>query len=127
MNAAARGEEVLRANRAARDWAAGLRRWSTSARESSTVQRARAVAARSAVRQLGSNGGGPRPPGLPGLGSVRASDLVDWLVQSHDLTTIEAERAIRVGMLAAGYPADYAEVSAVDAFDVLETAARHRS
>jgi hypothetical protein len=126
MSGAARGEEVLRANRAVREWAAGLRRWSASTRESSTAQRQRAVAAKSSVTQLGGDRGVPRPPtGLPGLGSVRASDLLDWLVQSYDLTASEAERALRVAMLAAGYPADYDEVSAVDAFDVLETAARH--
>lgn len=66
-------------------------------------------------------------PVFPGLGYVRVSELFQVLVDSHGLTVMHAVRELGTAMLAAGYPMDVDEVSAADAFDILDCAVHRRS
>ena len=119
-------DEVLMASRSLREWSVGLRHWSRSARQASCLRRQRA-------QEVNIGGLPQRQAGavavqaLPPLGMVRGSELVSFLVRGHGFGHVEAEAAVAVGMLVAGYPGDYGLVSAADAFDVVEHAVRHRS
>ena len=127
------GNEVLAANRALREWAAALRYWSRAARHSSVMQREHA----GALKGSGRAGYLVEEPGASGydecvedglilLDDVLRSELFTLLVEHHAFSTSEAERALALGLLIAGYPSDFPEILAADAFDIVESALRHR-
>jgi hypothetical protein len=122
---------VLRENRSLRAWSAGLRAWSESTREAVQAQRLQTArhrrrwddgvspSARATVEiaaQL------PRDDRIPRMGPVRTSEMVAILVDSHGLGPTAAARSVLEGLRLAGYPEDDADVSAADAFDIIERA-----
>jgi hypothetical protein len=133
-------EQILRSNLALRDWAAGLRQRSASAREAARARRAApagpTVPTVPAVPmvQSGTVPGtvpaaglgawavashlGPMPP----LGQVEVSDLFVILVDQHGFEVMDAVRALATGLAVAGYPLDHDSVSAADALDILHHA-----
>jgi hypothetical protein len=56
------------------------------------------------------------------MGPVRTSEMVAILVGSHGLGPAAATRSVREGLRLAGYPEDDIDVSAADAFDIIERA-----
>ena len=123
--------DILQANRALRDWAAGLRAWSQNARDTSALQRARAQALVHA--------GAPRSPytepsryidvhtgrdGLPCLDLIDVDELVDIVMGRVGMRRQAAVRAVRRGVLCAGYRNDSESVTAAGAFDIVEDARR---
>ena len=86
---------------------------------------------RAARRQAGTGSAICRPPGpgtrehaLPGLGDVRADELLAALVNRHRLSATGAARALELGILMAGYPPDTDAVLAADALDIIDWALR---
>jgi hypothetical protein len=59
---------------------------------------------------------------LPPLGEVRVEELSQVLMERHGFTESHASRAVVDGLMACGYPRDYHEVVAADAFDILDRA-----
>src|SRR4051794_39347181 len=105
-------DQILRSNLALRDWAAGLRLRSVSAREVARARRAdppadltladAAVVGPSGVSHLGP---------MPALGQVEVSDLFMILVDQHGFEVMDAVRALATGLAVAGYPLDHDTVS----------------
>ena len=109
-------QDILATNAALREWAAGLRAWSRSARGSSAEFRRRARLLRPAPLRVAADA----PRGVPALAPIPVRDLREVLVQDHGLSGPEADRALATGLLVAGYPSGYEELAAADAFDVVE-------
>lgn len=123
--------DVLRSNQSLREWAAGLRQWSKCARDASSAERVRAhdlLERASVVRRPADTATRPRAadpaaePVLPGLGEVSMPELVSILVDRHGMSPVHAVKVLSTATVAAGYPAGYDRVSAVDAFGILEWA-----
>ncbi|WP_343908984.1 hypothetical protein [Nocardioides aquiterrae] len=109
-----------------REWSAGLRAWSRSARDESAGRRRdasegrghhrRRPAAPSAVPTAG-----PSPDGdLPTLDPVPVAELRELLVQAHGFSRRHVDQALAAAMLVAGYPPGYDRLGAADAFDLVE-------
>ena len=116
-------EEILRSNHALRDWAAGLRVRSRSARE---VAQSRRVPfdglVQLADRDYGAVVPVPVAGPVPALGQVEVSDLFVILIDQHGFEVMDAVRALATGLATAGYPLDHDSVSASDALDILHDA-----
>lgn len=137
---AAMSSDILAANQSLREWAAGLRAWSRSARQTSEAHRHRTHTLKESHAKRGGRSTRPparvRPPvqqqvveatsGLPELGTVRVSELFLSLVDGHGFGAEEAVRALATGLLVAGYPADCDAIATADAFDVVENAVCYR-
>ena len=132
------GDVLLGQNRSLRQWAAGLRTWSQCAREAASAERLRSAELRSHVAGwhrhpvatspplpslvLADEKGDPVPP----IGPVRTAELLTILVEHHGMGPATATRSLSQGLRLAGYPDDDSEVSAADAFDIVERALGHR-
>ena len=134
-DAPVRGNEVLLANQALREWSAGLRHWSRCSRDESSSHRQRAQALRKREAPLARTAGAPLrelepcvevEPELPTLADVDIDELRTILTTCHGFGVDEAASAVVLGLLAAGYPSRCQSVVTADAFDVIETAVRNR-
>lgn len=124
-------DDIMRSNRALREWANGLREWSRRARDESHAQRERGHELRDhqppAVGGLASWAVEPRvssDPNVLNLEAVQVSELFTLLVDQHGFAVMEAVQALAVEMAAAGYAPDHDEVSAADALAIVESALR---
>jgi hypothetical protein len=121
----ARRDEILETSVELREWAVGLREWSRGVREASVAHRRRSDLARWTGPHLALDLLAERP-GLPCMGPVWMSELGAALTTVHGLGAADAARALRRGLLVAGYPLDVDFVAAADAFEIIEHALRHR-
>jgi hypothetical protein len=63
---------------------------------------------------------------LPSLGAIGVEELQRVLVERHGFARIAASRAVVDGLWSCGYPRDYEEVVAADAFEIVDRALRDR-
>jgi hypothetical protein len=130
------GEALLGQSRSLREWAAGLRTWSQCAREVASIERLRSAELRSSVAGWHRGPVASSPPPLvlgvgqddpvPPIGPIRTTELLSILVEHHGMGAATASRSLSQGLRLAGYPDDDEEISAADAFDIIERALGHR-
>jgi hypothetical protein len=63
---------------------------------------------------------------VPPIGPIRTTELLSILVEHHGMGAATASRSLSQGLRLAGYPDDDEEISAADAFDIIERALGHR-
>ena len=108
-----------------------MRYWSRAAREAVARRRARAhppaepgldasVSGEMALLMAACAPG----DGLPTLDLVEVDELVDIVADRSDSSVESARRAVRRGVLCAGYTPESRHITTADAFDVVEEALR---
>ncbi|HEY0645946.1 MAG TPA: hypothetical protein VGD39_21215 [Nocardioides sp.] len=130
------GEALLGQSRSLREWAVGLCAWSRCAREAASAERLRSAGLRSSVAGWHRHPAASLTPPLaldagqddpvPPIGPIRATELLSILVEHHGMGAATASRSLSQGLRLAGYPDDDEEISAADAFDIVERALGHR-